>query len=189
MITKENLQQQFLLSDLSERGLEKPFERQTKIAFKNLEKQPFRNEAYYLENYQIQLEQYDFLSENNRTENLPLRDLTENFTIYSITNLLKWHCNILTHKSISKADYNTDFLQYILIHLKKGNYAEIPTIQIYYQIYQALDTGKIEHYQLLKSLLLKSFNQFPIVEIRNILLLTISSEVFLFPCVLAFFRR
>jgi hypothetical protein len=171
---KENLQQQFLLSDLSERGLEKPFERQTKIAFKNLEKQPFRNEAYYLENYQIQLEQYDFLSENNRTENLPLRDLTENFTIYSITNLLKWHCNILTHKSISKADYNTDFLQYILIHLKKGNYAEIPTIQIYYQIYQALDTGKIEHYQLLKSLLLKSFNQFPIVEIRNILLLTIN---------------
>ena len=99
---KENLQQQFLLSDLSERGLEKPFERQTKIAFKNLEKQPFRNEAYYLENYQIQLEQYDFLSENNRTENLPLRDLTENFTIYSITNLLKWHCNILTHKSTNE---------------------------------------------------------------------------------------
>ena len=45
---------------------------------------------------------------------------------------------------------------------------------MYYQIYQALKTGKIQYYESLKVLLLQSFNQFPIAEMRNILLLTIN---------------
>lgn len=175
LFNKDGIQQKvYLLDDLQQRGLEKAFERQTKVAFKALEKQTNRNANYYFHQYQIQLEQYKFFSNNNRKEVLPLREATENFTVYSIANLLKWHCNILTHKSISTETYDNDFLQYILTHLQNGAYKNVITIQVYYQIYQALNTGKVEHYDLLKILVLQSFEQFPIAEMRDILLLTIN---------------
>jgi hypothetical protein len=167
-------QRLYFLEDLQQRGLEKAFERQAKIAVQALEKQPNRNADFYFQNYQIQLEQYHFFSNKKRSDTLPLRDLTENFTVYSIANLLKWHCNILTHKSVSTEVYDHDFLQYILAHLQKGAYANVITVQIYYQIYQALNTGEIEYYETLKPLILQSFEQFSIGEMRDILLLTIN---------------
>lgn len=171
---KESQQKVFLLQDLQQRGLEKSFERQAKIVVQTLEKQANRNADFYFQNYQIQLEQYHFFSNKKRSDTLPLRDLTENFTIYSIANLLKWHCNILTHKSVSTEVYDHDFLQYILTHLQNGAYANIVTVQIYYQIYEALNTGKVEHYEALKTFISQSFEPFPIAEMRDILLLTIN---------------
>ena len=145
-----------------------------KIGFKKLEKQPIRNVNFHQKQYDFYVEQYDFYINKNRVKDLPLQEITDSLTIVSITNLLKWYCFILAHKTVTTKDYNIAFLEYALSYLKQGFYSDVPTVQIYFQIYNALKTGDIQYYELLKKQLETAFDLFPIDEIRSILLLTIN---------------
>lgn len=167
-------QELLLLENLRQRGLGKAFDKQTKKVFKLLKKQPFRNQFYYFYEYQIQVKQYTFFNSNSREAKVPLKEIATNFTTFSIANLLKWHCSILTHKSVTKEEYDTTFLEQVLAYLANGFYKNVPTIQIYYQTYQALTKGDEANYNSLKSLILVHFKSFPLSEIRDIILLAIN---------------
>jgi hypothetical protein len=167
-------QQVLLLENLQKRGLKKAFEKQLKKTKNILEKQPLRNQQTHFYEYKIQVEQYHFLKSQSREAKMPLKEIAETFTTFSIANLLKWHCSILTHKSVTQEQYDTTFLEQVLQHLAKGYYENIPAIQIYYQTYQALTTGNETNYKQVKTLILRHFNVFPINEIRDIILLAIN---------------
>ena len=167
-------QQLLLLKNLQQRGLEKPFEKQRKKTVKLLEKQALQNEEFHFQEYRIHVEQYQFLKTQSRGVKMPLKEIASTFTTYSIANLLKWHCSILTHRSVTKAEYDLSFLEQILNYLEQGFYQNIPAIQIYYQTYQALTTGNELNYKQLKILILQNLKAFPINEIRDIILLAIN---------------
>ena len=167
-------QQLLLLENLQQRGLAKPFEKQRKKTEKILEKRPFRNDQFHFYEYQIQVEQYQFLKTQSREAKMPLKEIASTFTTFAIANVLKWHCSILTHKSVTQTEYDISFLEQILMYLEKGFYQNIPAIQIYYQTYQALTTGNESSYKQLKILILQNLKAFPINEIRDIILLAIN---------------
>lgn len=167
-------QQLLLLKNLQERGLAKPFETQRKKTIKLLNKQELKNEQLHFYEYQIQVEQYQFLKTQSRVAKMPLKEIASTFTTYAIANVLKWHCSILTHKSVTQTKYDISFLEQILTYLEQGFYSNIPAIQIYYQTYQALTTGHETNYKLLKTLILDNLKAFPINEIRDIILLAIN---------------
>lgn len=167
-------QQVLLLENLQQRGLKKAFEKQLKKTENNLAKQPLRNQQILFYEYQIQVEQYQFLKNQSREAKMPLKEISETFTMFSIANLLKWHCSILTHKSVTQEQYDTTFLEQVLQYLEQGHYENIPAIQIYYQIYQALTTGNETNYKKLKTFILQYFTAFPTKEIRDIILLAIN---------------
>lgn len=167
-------QQVYLLGSLRKRGLEKAFNKQWKKTAQIIEKQPNRNQNYYYNHYQIQLENYAFFKRYVREAKMPLQEIDKTFTIFSISTILKWHCNILTHKSVTQEQYDTNFLDQVLAYLQQGYYKNIPVIQVYYQAYQALITRKEEYYQKLRITILNHFNQFSTEEIRDIILLAIN---------------
>jgi hypothetical protein len=174
-LQQHDIQQQvLLLENLQQRGLKKAFEKQLKKTETILAKQPLRNQQIHFYEYQIQVEQYEFLKSQSREAKMPLKEISETFTTFSIANLLKWHCSILTHKSVTQEQYDTTFLEQVLQYLERGFYENIPAIQIYYQTYQALTTGSETNYKKLKILILQHFKAFPIKEIRDIILLAIN---------------
>lgn len=167
-------QQQFLLKQLRERKLNKAFEQEVKKTNQLLNKEGKKNVDYYYEKYQLDLERHEYFETRSRGEALPIKDVAENFSVFSIANTLKWQCNIITHKSVLLKEYDDSFFQKILIEIQNGWYNDIPTIMIYYQIYQALTTQKIEFYEKLKSLINEHFDLFSKNEIRDMLLLAIN---------------
>ncbi len=167
-------QQVYLLDNLRKRGLEKAFKKQWKKTAQIIEKNPNKNQRYYFNHYQIQLENYAFLKRYVRERKMPLQEIDKTFTIFSISTILKWHCNILTHKSVTQEEYDTRFLDQVLAYLKDGYHENIPAIQVYYQAYQALITRNEAHYQKLKTAILTYFYQFSTEEIRDIILLAIN---------------
>ena len=171
---KEIDQQVYLLDNLRKRGLEKAFNKQWKKTAQVIEKQPNRSQNYYYNQYQIQLENYAFFKRHIREARMPLQEIDRTFTIFSISTILKWHCNILTHKSVTQEEYDTKFLEQVLAYLKEGYYEDIPAIQVYYQAYQALITRNDAFYQKLKTIILTCFTQFSTEEIRDIILLAIN---------------
>lgn len=165
---------QYLLKMLRQRKLNKQFETQIKKTVTSIEHQPYRNATYYYHQYQIQLEQYEYLQTQSRSNALPLKNTLESFTTYSIINILRLQCNILTHKSIAPLKHDILIFEKILEVLQEGGYQNIPSIQVYYKTYQALATLETSFYNELKPLIHQHFNQFPPNEIRDILLLAIN---------------
>lgn len=167
-------QQLLLLNNLQQRGLTKAFEKQRKKTIKTLKKRTLPNEQSHFYEYQIQVKHYQFLRTQSRETQSHLKAIASTFTTYSIANLLKWHCSILTNKSIAKTEYDISFLEQILAYLEKGFYQDVPAIQIYYQTYQALTTGNETNYNQLKILILENYQSFSINEVRDIILLAIN---------------
>jgi len=167
-------QQTYLLENLGQRGLEKAYEKQWRKTERAIEQQAFRNQDYHFQLYQIQLENYTFQKRYSREKKMPLQEISTTFTVYSISNLLKWHCNILTHKSVTQENYDSVYLDNVLAFLNGGYYNDIPAVQVYYQAYQALITRNETYYQALKTIILDVFEQFPIHEIRDLVLLAIN---------------
>lgn len=175
MLQADEMQQNvYLLATLRQRKLDKPFEQELKKMYQYLDNQSNRNSDYYFNQYKIQIEQYEFLQTQSRVKAMPFKEISEDFTIYTITNTLRWQCNILTYKSIAQADYDVQFFEKVLELLKNGLFHHIPTVQIYFKIYQALTTTKIEFYNDLKQLINQHFQAFPPHEMRDIILLAIN---------------
>lgn len=170
----EMQQQRYLLISLRQRKLTKLFEQQFKKTNQFIENQPNRNIDYYFNQYQLRLEEYESLQTQSRSKNVPLKEISENFTIYMITTILRLQCKILAHKSISQTEYDAQIFEKLLELLENDVYQNIPSIQVYYKSYQALTTLDVSFYNDLKQLILQHFYQFPPNEIGDILILTIN---------------
>ncbi len=179
LIWKENQlnskqEQLLLLKQLRERKLQKYFEQELKKVEQLINKQPKRNANYYQEIYQLNLEKHEYFQNKSRGEALPIKEVSESFSIYSIVNTLKWQCNLITHKSVLLMDYEEAIFQNTIEKIENGLYRNIPVIDIYYHIYKALTTGEEKLYKILKLLINNHFEIFSKNEIKDILLLAIN---------------
>lgn len=167
-------EKKFLLQQLRKRNLFKPFEQELKKAMQIIDNQKNRNSDYFYQKHQLYLEQYEYLQTQSRGKGMPIKEVSETFSIYAVANTLKWQCNIITHQSVSLTEYDEVFFQKILYEVKNGLHQSVPTVSIYYEIYQALTTGANKHYQNLKLIINNHFEIFSKNEKRDILLLSIN---------------
>ncbi len=156
-----------------ERNLEKHFSQSLTAARSELKKMPKDQQYYYL-NYQIEMEQYAFNSDQKRSTENNLQDLSDNFDIQFLANKLKQSCLLLSHQAVYKVDYDAGLLPLVLDFLKDSAYLDIPAIAIYYYCYKALTEESDEDFQRLKIQLLDYQQQFPRDEMTNLLLLAIN---------------
>ena len=174
-IQANELKKQFILIQiLKKRGLENVLKKQFEKTQKLLDNQPYRNHQYYFNQYQLYLEQYEFLKYQSRGTKMPLQEISETFIIFTISNILKWQCSILTYQSVKTTIHTTPFFQKVLDFIETLSYKTIPAIQIYYSTYKALTTQEVLYYQQLKIFMEHHFHQFPKEEGRDLLLLTIN---------------
>lgn len=172
-INNDTVQSQVLLCrSLRQRRLSKLFEVEIKKTMDWQERQPYRNTLYHYNNYKIQFERYEYISQNRRSGDMPLQLLSDELTYFYIADILRQSCTILTHQSVSSRNYDLKFLNDVLIHVEENDYSFVPAVQIYYHSYKALsDSENEDHFHEFKKLLYKHWHLFPPVECQDLYIL------------------
>ncbi len=175
-IDNNKVQSQVLLCrSLRHRRLNKLFEKEIKKTMEWQEEQPYRNTLYHYNNYQIQFEQYEYISQYRRSGDMPLQLLSDELTHFYIADILRQSCTILTHQSVSSRNYNLKLLNEVLTHVEENDYSFAQAVVIYYHSYKALSNLENEsHFHNLKQLIYKYWNLFPLAESQDLYLLAIN---------------
>ena len=167
--------QNFLLSIYRERNASKGFQATARKQQVMLEKEPYRNIAYYYSEYCLQEEEYLFLEQQKRLENKNLQEVLDSLDTYYLANKLKYCVVALTHQQVFSTHYQLHHIEDILRQVEEGGWLKIPTIAVYYYSYQALaDSNNIEACQQLKTTFLKHWDLFESSELKEFYLITIN---------------
>jgi len=157
------------------RKISKLFDREISKAKNLLIHSKIKNETFYHNSYFIEEEYYNFLSENQRTSDLNLQNVSNALDSYFIVSKLRQSCFMLAHQSVYKIEYQNEFLDEVINFAEKNNFLNSNAISIYYYLYQILiDVKSNENYFLLKNLIFTSFSSFPHTEMRAMFLLAIN---------------
>ena len=159
------------------RQLEKTFTRNLKQAQKEQEKQPFRNELYFRNNYMIQQEVYLSLSEQKRLAELNLQEMSDALDIAYLVDKLRQSCIMLSHRQIYNAEYDFELADLVVAYLEdRPELLDLPAISIYYYTYKTIgqDDEQEGHFRALKRTMFEHGSLFPNAEIRDIYLLAIN---------------
>ncbi|MFK7933537.1 MAG: hypothetical protein AB8G22_08500 [Saprospiraceae bacterium] len=158
-----------------QRKLPKQFQRTLKQARQEQKKQPLRNDNYFNNNYEINLEELKFITLNKRVNTEILQDISDNIDFAFLTLKLRQTCFLLSHQNIQQAEYRFGLIEAITHYIQEQNFLEIPAIAVYYYTYFMLTQPQQEqHFQQLKLLLDQHSDRFPIYEIRDVYLMAIN---------------
>ncbi len=175
-LDEDKVQSQILLCrSLRHRRLDKLFEKEVKKTMEWQKEQPYRNTLYHYNNYQIQFERYEYISQHRRSGDMPLQSLSDELTYFYIADILRQSCTILTHQTVSSRNYDLKLLNEVLKHVEEKDYSFVPAILLYYHSYKALSNLDNEnHFQKFKQLLYEHWNLFPVLECRDLYILAIN---------------
>ncbi|MGH1338815.1 MAG: hypothetical protein ACRBFS_22055 [Aureispira sp.] len=169
------LKQNLLLSIYRTRGASKGFQATARKQSLTLEKEPYRNIAYYYSEYRLQEEQYLFLQQQKRLESKNLQEVLNSLDTYYLANKLKYCMAALTHQQVFSTHYQLNYVQEVLKQVEEGDWLHIPTIAVYYYSYQALiDNKNIAACQALKRTFLEHWDLFELEELKDFYLITIN---------------
>ncbi len=164
-----------LAKEYRKRNLDKPFLKSLKGAERAQKKQSYRNEHYYRNEYLIQQEHYRFLSEQKRTSDLNLQEVSNALDTTYLADKLRQSCHMLSHKAVREKEYEMGLIEELLNYIQRKELLNIPAIAIYYYIYKALmERSEESHYFHLKKEIFEHGNLFPESEIREIALMAIN---------------
>ncbi|MEZ4918532.1 MAG: hypothetical protein R2792_05445 [Saprospiraceae bacterium] len=165
-----------LASAYRKRGLEKHFHRSLKEARQKWDEQAYRHSEYYEAQAEIEYEQYQYQSANNRTEELNLQVLLDHTDIAILSRKLRQACFALTHQAVYKTEYDLGLVGPVIDYLEqKKELLEYAVLALYYQCYRFLTEPANEaHFYQFKNLLLQKAGQLPPDEQRDLHLLAIN---------------
>jgi len=139
------------------------------------ERQPFRDAAFFEENYQILLEKHRFAVESQTFENLDFQELSDRLDYTFLARKLWQSCFMLSHQSVSNASYRFGLLEAVLAQIEETRALNIPAVSIYYYCYRALtNPAEKTHFQRFKKLLMQHGELFPAEELRDLFILAIN---------------
>ena len=142
---------------------------------KKREQQPIQNADYLWNSFEIQKEQYDFLSKKQPTGDVQLQPMSDQLDQAYAAHRLKTACLQITHEQVYKTKYDLGLLVPVLELVQTKKWLTIPAIGVYYYCYLMLTKPqKIAHFQLFKKELLAKDQFFPTAEIRDLYLLAIN---------------
>ncbi len=150
-----------------ERDLSKSYQGVVKKTAELLEKYPQRNEFYYRQLLDFQLEEMEFLIENERTKYFDLGNISNTIDIHYLVQKLKHTCAQFSHKQVYNADYDFGLLSHLLAPIEQEKYLSIPAVGIYYYCYRFLTEPEGNTYFMkFKEMLFKNKKYFDSYEIK-----------------------
>lgn len=157
------------------RGLTQHFQRTVRETQQIQEKKAFRHAEFYDEQYRLQLEEYKWLANSRRTEELRLQEISTTVDISYLSLKLRQTCFLLAHQRVYKIEYDFGMLPEVITYIERKNLLHIPAIAIYYYCYQSLVRPEEEYsFQQFKLLILENTRKFPPDEIKDLLILAIN---------------
>lgn len=164
-----------LCRTLRKRGLDELFEKEMRKLEKQQQQQPYRHVGYHYQNYQLQLERYEYDHRKRRSGRMNLQELAEELTIFYLADILRHSCTVLTARSMSQEDYQLELLDEVLRYVERSPVRKAPAVAIYHQAYLMLsqpeEEGRLNEFT---ALIEAHWQRFPPEEARDIYLLAIN---------------
>jgi len=173
---RSTIQQKTILSKYyRKRKLDKQFEQVYKGAWQQLKQQSYRSADFYLNQYKLQLENYQYASFAERTSPKNLQAVSDSLDTALIILKLKTACLAISHQVVFQQDYQFGLLPHILEYVKTQQLIDLPAIGVYYHTYYALKGEATDrHFQHFKNILFQHKEQFPQEELKDLYLLGVN---------------
>ena len=158
-----------------QRKLPKCYQTVVKKTSKLLESQPLRNEFYFRQLLDFQLEEMEFKISNQRTKVFNLAEVSETMDVLYLVQKLKHTCIQFAHQQVFKTDYNFGLLTDLIKIVEQERYLKYPAIAVYYYCYRFLiDPQGADFFQQFKKKLFGNHHLFDSQEMKELYLLAIN---------------
>jgi len=154
----------FLIKAIEKKGIEQLHNSSINTAKRLIRQQSTKNANHFYYISQIEKNIYELKEyASKKSDKKNINDIVENLDLFYIADKLKYYCYVLSQKYILSIDeYDQNFIEEIISHVKEKKYKNIPPIAIYYQISLTLiEPNDESHYFKLKDLVEKYTLQFP----------------------------
>ena len=153
-------------------NLEKHYLQTIKRVEESQQKSDFQNADFFQNEYQLEAERYQWLSNQNRMAELNLQEISDNLDLSYITQKLRQTCFSLSHQAVYPKNYDFGLLEKMLELLETGKHLDKPAVAVYYYCYRSLtQTEEETFFRKFKSLLISEAHLFPVREKRDLYLL------------------
>jgi len=158
-----------------QRNLPKHLEKSLRELATLQQKHPFRNAAYYNDDFQIQMEQYRFTSTNKRMSELNLQQMSDSLDIAYLSQKLRQSCLAISHQAVYKTEYHFGLLAEIIRYIEQEDLLKIPVVAVYYYVFQTLAKPEEgEYFRTFKDILVEHGPMFPLEELGDLYILAIN---------------
>ncbi len=159
-----------LMEEYRKLGLSKHFQQAFNLVNKWQEQNSLRDINYHEKAFDIELEQYQFLSLQQRDASKNLQELSTKLDFRFLSQKLKNACLLLAHQAVAKQQYNFGLLDAVLPYVQASpELLEHPAIAIYYYYYKAMVEEEGEAYfQQFKTTFLESTAAFETSEVKDL---------------------
>ncbi len=158
------------------RSLDKFFQKVVRQIEQCQEKSALRDAQYMLDGYLLEQERYRYLSQQKRTSQLNLQEVTDAIDLFYLSDKLRQSCILLSHQAVYKTGYDMGLLDGVLHYVEENRrFLQVPAIGIYYYIYKATTEKEIPGYfEQLKAYIEQYSHHFSHTDLRDIYLLALN---------------
>jgi hypothetical protein len=159
-----------LMEEYRKLGLSKHFQQSLAIAEHNQEKSKLRDIYYHERAFQIEWQQYQFLSVKERDAPKNLQELSTKLDLRFLSQKMRDACLLLAHQAVAKQKYNFGLLNVLIPYIQnEPEVLEHPSIALYYYYYQAtVEEDGETYFQKFKSVFLESTDAFDEEELQGL---------------------
>ncbi len=160
----------YLLEQLRQRQQQQRYEHHLQRIEKQWEKAPVRNRDYYHFQFRLAVEKDNYFNQLEQHSHQSIQHKQDSLDIFYLSEKLRDACEMLLRKRLLQVEYSIHLLEEILTEIRQhpAKYQAIPSIMVYFQIYQMLTEQASGHYFELKQILQQQAHAFPKEELRSI---------------------
>ncbi len=176
-VSQDEVEARMVLSKVyRKKRLNKFFEKNIRTIRDLQEKQPYRNDQFYRNQYFRLHEEYAFMVYQTRTTAMNLQEVSDALDLSYAADKLRRACYMLAHQKVYKADYDLGLIDEVLEFIgTHPHLLEVPAIAIYYYGFKTTVEKEDEsHFQSLKEQIFKHEHLFPSFEMAGIYLMAIN---------------
>jgi len=142
-------------------------------SLKNLKLEQFEASDYHKHLLDYHLTQHNLIeAEEKRNQEPNLQALHNHLDVFYLCSKLKYYCKVLNYQNFRSHPYDIRMMNEVLTEATQIQYADLPSIQIYFHgVKTLLSLDNEENFQALKKCLAKNTKTFSIAELQNIFVL------------------
>ena len=168
-LADQNTVRAVLSKTLSERGAEKAYYSVLSETRKKAAESELMDASLLLMSFQTEFNHLEFVRTHlKRSEEDNLQLVADQLDKFYLARKLQLCCEMVNVKNVLSGNRKIFLFDEVLEEVKKGAFTDVPAIRIYYQILMTLLSPEVEdHFNVLRTLLLKHAGKFTIPEQRD----------------------
>ena len=164
-----------LCRTLKKKGLDQLFEKEMARAKTALEKTTLRNDAYYLQKFTLELEDWETVRQRQRDGSENLQAMNESFGAFVAINTLRQGCSSQAQQSVAELRMDIPYLSETIRLIEAGGFTGLPAVETWYCSYKALtETDNEIYFHRLKQHIVQDAQCFPDSDLRDLYILAIN---------------